>query len=151
MNTRNPRLMPILFLGTFGILCTETGVIGTLPAIASLYGVSVSDAGLLVSLFALAVAISGATLPAAFSGMNRKPMMLLVLSAFCVGNVAFAFAPNFYIALAARVIPAFLHPVYCSSAFALAEGSVEPERAPKAASFVMMGCVRRDGRGCAPR
>ena len=132
-------LIPVLFMGTFGILCTETGVIGILPQIAARFGVGVTEAGLLVSLFALAVAVSGATLPAALSKVNRKTVMLAVLGAFALGNVAFAFAPTFEVALAARILPAFLHPVYCSAAFALAASSTSEEEAPRATSKVMMG------------
>lgn len=135
---RHP-LIPILFLGTFGILCTETGVIGILPQIAGHFNVTLSQAGLLVSLFALAVAVSGATLPAALSKINRKTMMIAVLGAFAIGNVAFAFAPSFEAALVARVVPALLHPVYCSAAFALAGASVSKEEAPRASATVMMG------------
>ena len=42
----------ILAVGVFGILNTEMGVIGILPAISEAFGVTVSKAGLLVSLFA---------------------------------------------------------------------------------------------------
>lgn len=133
------RLVPILVLGTFGILCTETGVIGVLPLLAGLYSIDLATAGLFVSMFALAVAVSGATLPAALSRLNRKTMMLLVLGAFTVGNIVFAIAPTFEVALAARVIPALLHPVYCSAAYALAAASVSPENAPRAAAKVNMG------------
>ncbi|RDB64317.1 MFS transporter [Gordonibacter sp. 28C] len=139
MKSNKNYLVPILFLGTFGILCTETGIIGILPQIAARFGIDLAQAGLLVSLFALAVAVSGATLPAALSRVNRKTMMLVVLGAFALGNVVFAFAPTFEVALAARVLPAFLHPVYCSAAFALAAASVSESEAPKATSKVMMG------------
>ncbi len=59
MSKRNNLLIFILTIGVFGILTTEMGVVGILPLIADHYHISVSQAGLLVSLFALAVAISG--------------------------------------------------------------------------------------------
>lgn len=40
-----PRLVPILVLGTFSILCTETGVIGVLPLLAELYSIDLATAG----------------------------------------------------------------------------------------------------------
>ncbi|MBA2939455.1 MFS transporter [Paenibacillus sp. CGMCC 1.16610] len=115
------------------------GIIGILPLIAENFGVSVSTAGLLVSLFALAVAISGPILPLLFSGFNRKGVMLLVIGLFVVGNLVSMFAPNFTIALIARIVPAFLHPVYFSVAFTAAASSVNPEMAPKAIGRVFMG------------
>jgi len=51
---------------------TEIGVIGILPSLADYFNVSVSTAGLLVSLFALGIAIAGPTLPLVFSRINRK-------------------------------------------------------------------------------
>ncbi|MFL6518552.1 MAG: MFS transporter, partial [Bacillus sp. (in: firmicutes)] len=132
-------LIFILTIGVFGIINTEMGVIGILPSLAEHYDVSVSQAGLLVSLFALAVAISGPTMPLLFSGLNRKKAMLLVLGVFVLGNSVSIFATNFTIALIARVVPAFFHPIYCSMAFTVAAASVSKEEAPKAVSKVFIG------------
>lgn len=139
MSKRNNLLILILTIGVFGILTTEMGVVGILPLIADHYHISVSQAGLLVSLFALAVAISGPILPLLFSGINRKKVMLLVLAIFIVGNIVSMFASNFTILLIARVIPAFFHPIYCSLALTVAATSVNREEAPKAVSKVILG------------
>ncbi|MBD2872942.1 MFS transporter [Paenibacillus arenilitoris] len=138
-NNRNPLLVYILTLGVFGILNTEMGVIGILPLIADQYQVSVSTAGLIVSLFALAVAVSGPVLPLLFSGMNRKKVMLLVLGIFIAGNLVSAFTSNFAVLLIARVVPAFFHPVYCSLAFSVAAASVSKEQSSKAVAKVFVG------------
>ncbi|RTE11334.1 MFS transporter [Paenibacillus whitsoniae] len=139
MQKRNHLLIFILTVGVFGILNTEMGVIGILPSIAEHYHVSISKAGWLVSFFAIAVAVSGPTMPLLFSGINRKKVMLLVLGIFVVGNVVSIFASNFAIVLIARVIPAFFHPVYCSLAFTVAADSVNEEEAPKAVSKILIG------------
>jgi len=136
---RNNLLILILTIGVFGILNTEMGIVGILPLIADHFHISISKAGLLVSLFALAVAISGPTMPLLFSGINRKKVMLLVLGVFVLGNIVSIFASNFTILLIARVIPAFLHPVYVSIALTAAAASVSKEEAPKATSKVFMG------------
>jgi MFS transporter, DHA1 family, inner membrane transport protein len=132
-------LVFILTVGVFGILNTEMGIIGLLPSVAEHFDVSISQAGWLVSFFALAVAMSGPILPLLFSGINRKKVMLLVLGVFVAGNIVSIFTSNFAIALVARVIPAFLHPVYCSLAFTVAAASVSKEEAPKAVSKVFIG------------
>jgi MFS transporter, DHA1 family, inner membrane transport protein len=139
MIKRNNLLIFILAVGVFGIINTEMGVIGILPAIADYFDISVSKAGLLVSMFALAVAISGPTMPLFFSGINRKTVMLLVLGIFVLGNIVSIFTSNFTIALLARVIPAFFHPVYVSLAFTVAAASVSEKEAPKAVSKVIIG------------
>lgn len=140
MNKQNNNLLIlILTIGVFGILTTEMGVIGILPAIAEQFDISVSRAGLLVSLFALVVAISGPIMPLLFSGINRRTVMLLVLGIFILGNIVSMFASNFTVLLIARVIPAFFHPIYCSLALTVAATSVSREEAPKAVSKVIMG------------
>lgn len=129
----------ILAIGVFSIINTEMGVIGILPLIADYYHVSISSAGLLVSLFALAVAIAGPTLPLLFSRFNRKKIMILVLSAFMLSNLLSVFTDNFTVLLVARVLPAFLHPVYVSMAFALATAGAAPGQEGKAAATIMVG------------
>jgi len=136
---RNNLLIFILTIGVFGILNTEMGVIGILPSLADHYNVSVTQAGLLVSLFALGIAISGPTLPLLFSGIDRKKVMLLVLGVFIFGNIVAIFTTNFTVALIARIIPAFFHPVYCSLAFSVAASSVGKEETTKAVSKVFIG------------
>lgn len=139
MTKQNNLLIFILTVGVFGILTTEMGVIGILPLIADHFQISVSKAGLLVSLIALAVAISGPIMPLLFSGINRKKVMLLVLGIFVIGNIVSVFASNFTVLLIARVIPAFFHPIYCALALTVAATSVSKEEAPKAVSKVILG------------
>ena len=137
---RNANLLIfILAVGTFSILNTEVGIIGILPLIATTFSVNISQAGLLVSLFALIIAISGPTMPLLFSKINRKKVMLLVLGIFTISNIASMLAPNFTVALIARVFPAFFHPIYCSLAFSVASSLVDKEKAPQASAKVMMG------------
>ena len=137
MNKR--KVLMILTLGVFGIINTEMGVVGIMPFLSEHFSISISQAGLFVSLFALAVAIAGPVMPLLFSGVNRKRMMVTVLGAFLISNIIQAFTNNFYIALAARVLPAFFHPVYISMALSMAASSVEEKEAPKAVAKVMMG------------
>ena len=139
LDKQNQLLILILTIGVFGLLTTEMGITGILPTLAEHFNISVSKAGLLVSLFALAVAISGPIFPVLFSGINRKTVMLLVLGIFVIGNVASMFASSFNVLLVARVIPAFFHPIYCSLALTVAATSVSKEEAPKAVSKVIVG------------
>ncbi|MGO4542914.1 MFS transporter, partial [Paenibacillus sp. 2TAB19] len=139
MDRKNHLFIFILTIGVFGILNTEMGIVGILPSIADHFNVSIAKAGLLVSLFALAVAISGPILPLLFSGLNRKKVMLFVIGVFVLGNVVSIFASSFTVLLIARVLPAFLHPVYVSIALTAAAASVNKEETPKMISKVFMG------------
>ena len=59
MKEKNNLLIFILTIGVFGIINTEMGVLGILPLLAEKFSISIAQAGLLVSLFALAVAAAG--------------------------------------------------------------------------------------------
>lgn len=140
MITKNHNvLILILAIGTFSILNTEVGIIGILPLIAEKFSVDITQAGLLVSLFALIIAGAGIIMPLLFSGFNRKKAMIAVLTIFSVCNLIAAFAPNFAVVLTARLIPAFFHPIYCSLAFVVAASLVDKKNVPPAISKVMMG------------
>ena len=136
----NTLLIFILAVGVFGILNTEMGVVGIIPQVSERFGVSVPDAGLLVSGFALIVAIAGPTMPLLFSKMNRKHVMLLSLGVFSVCNVVAIYAPSFEMLLVCRVLPAAFHPLYVSMALALGgqTGETDAERA-KNSSRVFVG------------
>lgn len=129
----------ILACGVFSILNTEMGIIGILPAAAAYYGVDIVQAGLLVSMFALGVAIAGPTMPLLCSRFRRKLIMTAVLGIFTLCNIVAAAAPSFEVLLATRVIPAFFHPVYCAAAFSLAAALVDKKDAPRAVARINMG------------
>lgn len=132
-------LVLILAVGVFGILNTEMGVVGIVPEVARTYCVSVAEASLLVSGFALVIAIAAPIMPLLFSKMNRKSVMLLTLGIFTLCNGAAAFAPTFEALLALRVVPAAFHPLYTSMALAIASQMGTPEASAKASSRVFVG------------
>ena len=105
---RQQLLLLILAFGVFSILNTEMGIIGILPMAAEMYQVDIVQAGMLVSLFALGVAIAGPTMPLLFSRFNRKHVMLLVLGVFTICNALAVVASDFQLLLVLHVVPAFL-------------------------------------------
>lgn len=136
----NKTLVLILTTGVFGILNTEMGIVGVIPYVSQQFSVTVPDAGLLVSGFALIVAIAGPTMPLLFSRVNRKKVMLLSLSVFSICNIVAVFAPTFEVLLVARVVPAAFHPLYVSMAMAIAQHSGNtPEECAKASAQVFIG------------
>jgi len=136
----NKTLVLILTIGVFGILNTEMGIVGVIPYVSQQFSVTVPDAGLLVSGFALIVAIAGPTMPLLFSRVNRKKVMILSLSVFSICNIVAVFAPTFEVLLVARVVPAAFHPLYVSMAMAIAQHSGNtPEECAKASAQVFIG------------
>lgn len=137
---RNKKLLIFtLAFGTFSILNTEVGILGILPLIGRKFGVSVSTAGLFVSMFALIIAIFGSVLPVVLKRFNRRKVMLLTLLLFTISNIFGGLVSNFGLALVFRLLPAILHPVYCSLAFTIAAETADEGKSSKAVSRVMMG------------
>lgn len=139
MDKKSSRIISILTFGVFGILNTEMGIVGILPMIAEQFHVDIATAGWLVSAFALVVAVAGPTMPLLCSKINRKTLMLAAGAIFIIANIVSAFAPNFAVLLAARIIPAAFHPAYVSMALTEAEKAVKPEESAKAVARVFIG------------
>jgi MFS transporter, DHA1 family, inner membrane transport protein len=139
MQSRMKRTLYLLALGVFGIATTEFGVIGILPQIASHFQITVDKAGWLLSAFALVIAVFGPFMTLSFSGVDRKKAMVFVLIVFTISNILSALAANFPLLLFARILPAFLHPVFWSIALSAAAGAVPAAESPKAVGIVFGG------------
>lgn len=126
-------------LGAFGIITTEFGVIGILPALSKEFNITIDTAGWLLSAFALTVALTGPFTTALTAKINRKTILTLVLAVFVVSNILSAFAPSFAFLMIARILPAFLHPVFWAVAASVAAKEAGPKDAPKAVATVMAG------------
>ncbi|MDN3549904.1 MFS transporter [Mucilaginibacter aquaedulcis] len=129
----------IMALGAFGIITTEFGVIGILPALVKDFHITIDTAGWLLSAFALTVALAGPFTNMLTAKMNRKTIMCLVLGIFVLSNLLSAVAPNFTVLMIARILPAFLHPVFWAVSMTAASKQAGPKDAPKAIAIVMAG------------
>lgn len=134
-------LLPLfaLLLGAFAIGTTELVVAGILPEISADLGVSIATAGLLVSGYAVAVAIGGPAMMAVASRWPGKPGIIGVLAIFLVAHLLGAAAGGFGWLMAARVVAAAAHGCFFGFAIVLATGSVPPERRAMALSVVVAG------------
>lgn len=131
--------MPYIVLGLFGLYTLEFGVVGILPVIVARFGVSVPQAGQLVGLFALIVAVCGPFLVLLSSRFERKRVLAGALFGFAACSVMSAYAPNFAALMAMRIVPAMLHPVFFAAAFATAASLYPGERAAHAISLAVVG------------
>ncbi|MDV6276827.1 MFS transporter [Rhodococcus erythropolis] len=132
-------LIPVLALGVFGIITTEMGIIGVLPQVSDKFGISASDAGWLVGVFAFVVAVSGPFTTLFTSGINRKTVLLVAIAVFAVSNLVYATTSSFEVMFAFRIIPAVVHPVFFAVALASAVRLAPPEEATSAVTKVFAG------------
>ncbi|RXY98909.1 MFS transporter [Fictibacillus sp. S7] len=123
----------------FGVGITEFISIGILPGVASEFGISVSTAGLIVSMYALGVAVGGPILTSMTAPFSRKKILLSVIILFIIGHIITAAAPTFSIVLVGRVISAFAHGVFFAIGSTVAASLVPADRRAMAIAFVFGG------------
>lgn len=126
-------------LSLIGMITTEFGVIGILPQIASHYHINISTAGLLLSAYAITVAIAGPFMTMFTSRINRKTLMAVTMLIFLLTGIVSSFAPPFWLLMVVRILPAFLHPVLVSNAVAAATTSADKKVAHQMMAIVMAG------------
>ncbi|WP_407309539.1 MFS transporter [Pseudomonas sp. nanlin1] len=129
----------ILALAAFVIVTTEFLIIGLLPAMARDLGISISTAGLLVTLFAFTVMLCGPPLTAMLSHLDRKRTFIAILMIFAFANALAALSTNLYVLALARLIPALALPVFWGTASETASRLAGPERGGKAVAQVYLG------------
>lgn len=140
MKKVNPNLTLLaLAISAFGIGSTEFISVGLLPLISSSMGVSISTAGLTVSIYALGVMVGAPVLTTMTAKMNRKNLLLLVMLVFLIGNLVSAFAVSFGMLLTGRVVAAFAHGVFMSIASVIAADVVHPSKRASAIAVMFTG------------
>ncbi|TIH07156.1 MFS transporter [Pseudomonas leptonychotis] len=135
--------MPIallaLTLSAFAIGTTEFVIVGLLPTIAADLGVSLPSAGLLISLYALGVAIGAPLLTAMTGKVPRKALLLGLMVLFTAGNLLAWQAPSYESLIIARVITGLAHGVFFSIGSIIATSLVPKEKAASAIAIMFTG------------
>ena len=135
--------MPIallaLTISAFAIGTTEFVIVGLLPTMAADLGVSLTSAGLLVSLYALGVAIGAPVLTALTGKLPRKTLLLALMALFTVGNLVAWQAPSYEALVVARILTGLAHGVFFSIGSTIATGLVPREKAASAIAIMFTG------------
>ncbi|WP_048987687.1 MFS transporter [Burkholderia cenocepacia] len=90
-----PLALLALTISAFAIGTTEFVIVGLIPTIGADLGVSLPSAGLLVSLYALSVAIGAPLLTALTGRVPRKALLAGLMALFTVGNLVAWQAPGY--------------------------------------------------------
>ncbi|AFY00898.1 sugar efflux transporter [Bdellovibrio bacteriovorus str. Tiberius] len=126
-------------IGAFGIGTTEFVIMGLLPQMAKDLGVSLSSAGLLVSGYALGVAIGAPVLSLLSAKWPKKRALVILMAIFTVGNLICALAPNYTILMIARVLTSFAHGTFFGIGSVLATSLVKPNQKATAIALMFTG------------
>lgn len=134
-------LLPLLVISgaIFASVSSEFLPTGLLPDIAHELSVSVSQAGLLVTVFALTVVISTAPLTALTHRFSRKGLMVAMLGVIVVANVLCALAPSYAFLAVVRVLGGLAHGVFWSVTGPYAARLVERRQLSRAVAVAQSG------------
>jgi DHA1 family inner membrane transport protein len=135
--------MPIALLalsaGAFAIGTTEFVIMGLLLQVSADLHVSIAAAGLLISGYAIGVAVGAPLLTIATRSMPRKAVLLALMVIFTLGNLACALAPGYGWLMVARVVTALAHGTFFGVGAVVATGLVPPQRRASAISIMFTG------------
>ncbi|WP_369058533.1 MFS transporter [Caulobacter sp. 73W] len=135
--------MPIalfaLTAGAFGIGVTEFVIMGLLLQVSADLGVSISQAGLLISGYAFGVFLGAPLLTIATRGMPRKAVLIALMLIFTLGNIACAVAPSYGLLMGARILTSLAHGTFFGVGAVVATSLVPPERKASAISIMFTG------------
>ncbi|EAQ6918559.1 MFS transporter [Hafnia paralvei] len=134
-----PLALFALTISAFAIGTTEFVIVGLIPTIATDLQVSLPSAGLLVSLYALGVAIGAPVLTALTGRMPRKTLLIGLMVLFTLGNLLAWKAPGYTSLMTARVLTGLAHGVFFSIGSTLATSLVPKEKAASAIAIMFTG------------
>jgi DHA1 family inner membrane transport protein len=128
-----------LAMGGFAIGTTEFVTMGLLPQVADGVGVSIPQAGHLISAYALGVVVGAPVL--AFFGATwpRRGLLLALMAAYAVFNALSAVASSYHLLMVARFLDGLPHGAYFGVASLVAASMAPAGRTGRAVAMVMLG------------
>ena len=134
-----PLALFALMLSAFAIGTTEFVIVGLIPTVAQDLSVSLPSAGLLVSLYALGVAVGAPILTALTGRVPRKNLLLVLMLLFTIGNLVAWQSPNYTSLIIARILTGLAHGVFFSIGSTIATSLVPREKAASAIALMFTG------------
>lgn len=134
-----PLVVYILAVGTFTMLTTEFIVAGILTQLAADLEVSVSQAGLLITVFAAGMVIGAPLMALLTLRLPQRLTLILALAVFAAGHVVVALGTSLQLLLAARFATALATGAFWAIAGVVAAKSAGPGMASRALGIINAG------------
>ncbi|WP_225731694.1 MULTISPECIES: MFS transporter [unclassified Nocardia] len=129
----------LLALGMFAIGTDLFIVSGLLPALSRDLHLSTAAAGQTVTAFAITYAVAAPILAGVTARVDRRVLLLAVLTVFAAGNVLSALAASYWVLLVSRVVAGLGAALFAATASATAVRITTPERRGRALAIVYAG------------
>jgi DHA1 family inner membrane transport protein len=134
-----PPALLALAAAAFGIGTTEFVIMGLLPEIGHSLGVSIPQAGQLVSSYALAVTIGSPFMAVLMARFPRRLSLLILMAVFIIGNAFCALAHGYDTLMAARIFTALAHGAFFGIGAVVAAEVVPKHQRAMAISLMFSG------------
>jgi len=128
-----------LAMGGFAIGTTEFMAMGLLPQVADGVGVSIPQAGHLISAYALGVVIGAPVLAFLGARLPRRGLLVALMTAYAVANALSALAGSYGLLLASRFLCGVPHGAFFGVASLVAASLAPRGREGRAVATVMIG------------
>lgn len=132
-------LLSFLSVGNFVVGMGVFVVIGIVSPIAEGLGVSKADAGIVLTVYAVAYALLSPVGAALTGSLPRRTVLVTALGLFSVGSLLSAFAPSLLLLMLSRVMVAFGAALYTPLAAGVAVAVTAPEERGRALAKVFAG------------
>lgn len=129
----------VLAGGTFLMGTTEFIVAGLLPTIADDLGVTVADAGLMITVFAIGMVVGTPVMTVLMLKLSRRTALCLSLVIFAIGHVIVATTSDFTLVLCARFGTALATGAFWAVAAVVASHEAGPAASSRAVGIVISG------------
>lgn len=133
------RAVLALGVGGFSIGTGEFVIMGLLPEVARDIGVSIPQAGHVISAYALGVVIGAPVLAVLAAGWNRRALLIALMGIYALGNFASALAPGYLSLNLMRFLTGLPHGTYFGVAALVAATLAPPGARARAVGLVMLG------------
>ncbi|CAI2530911.1 Inner membrane transport protein ydhP [Serratia fonticola] len=134
-----PLALLALTISAYAIGTTEFVIVGLIPTIAEQLNVTVPSAGLLVTLYAIGVAIGAPVLTALTGRVPRKMLLVGLMVLFTLGNLLAWQSPSYESLVVARLLTGLAHGVFFSVGSTIATSLVAKEKAATAIAIMFGG------------
>jgi DHA1 family inner membrane transport protein len=133
------RALLAMALGAFALATGEFVTIGLLPNLADDFGVTIPQAGHLLSAYALGVVVGGPLLTVLTIRWTRRRFLIFLAAMLAAGNVASGLVPTFHGLLVVRFLAGLPHAAYFGVSAVAAGNMVEAGRRNAAIGVVLTG------------
>jgi DHA1 family inner membrane transport protein len=128
-----------LGVGSFAIGTGEFVIMGLLPEVARDLGVTIPQAGHVITAYALGVVVGAPVLAVLAANWPRRALLIALMALFAAGNFASACAPGYVTMNLLRLLTGLPHGTYFGVAALMAASLAPSNRRASAVGLVMSG------------